>query len=277
MSPLWRYSIIGLTWAAAVSCGGSKASSTGPDKAAQYNLVWADDFDGPAGQLPDSANWKFDSGGHGWGNNQQEYNTNRPENASLDGKGNLAIVARAERFENNDYTSARIKTQGLFKQTYGRFEARVSLPKGQGIWSAFWLLGNNFDRVGWPSCGEIDIMEYRGQHPAVTSGTIHGPGYSGSNGIGTTTAIAGGIAGKFRLFAVEWEPERIRWFVDDFNYHTVIPADLPTGARWVYNQPFFIILNVAVGGWFPGNPDATTSFPQTMLVDYVRVYETSKD
>ena len=131
--------------------------------------------------------------------------------------------------------------------------------------------------MGWPACGEIDIMEYRGQHPAVTIGTIHGPGYSGSNGIGTAAAIGGGLAGIFHLFAIEWEPEYIRWFVDDFNYHTVVPADLPSGTRWVYNHPFFIILNVAVGGWFPGNPDATTVFPQTMLVDYVRVYTKSEE
>ena len=277
MQLLWLKPIIYLAWAMTVSCSDNNATSTVPARTAQYDLVWADEFNGPAGQLPDSANWQFDRGGHGWGNNQQEYNTNRPENASLDGAGNLAITARAERFESNDYTSARIKTQNLFEQSYGRFEGRISLPKGQGIWSAFWLLGNNFDRVGWPACGEIDIMEYRGQQPAVTIGTIHGPGYAGSNGIGRATVVSGGLAGTFHLFAVEWEAERIRWFVDDLNYHTVIPTDLPTGVRWVYNQAFFIILNVAVGGWFPGNPDATTVSPQTMLVDYVRVYTTAEN
>ena len=212
-------------------------------------------------------------GGHGWGNGQLEHNTGRPENAALDGEGRLAIVARRESFGGNRYTSARIKTQGLFEATYGRFEARIQLPEGQGIWPAFWLLGADIDSAGWPACGEIDVMEFRGQHPAVVAGTVHGPGYSGGGGLGTEAAIVGGLAGRFRLFAVDWQPQRIRWFVDDFQFHEVTPADLPTGADWVFDHPFFIILNVAVGGWFAGDPDASTPFPQRMLVDYVRVYQ----
>jgi beta-glucanase (GH16 family) len=255
-----------------LACGDAESQSQ-PQPEVQYELVWSDEFDGPAGQLPDAASWSFDVGGDGWGNNQLEYDTDRAENASLDGDGHLAITARRESFNGNDYTSARIQTRGKVEYQYGRVEARISLPRGQGIWPAFWMLGSNFLTAGWPQCGEIDIMEYRGQAPAVLIGTLHGPDYSGAAGIGTETAVSGGLAGQFRVFAVEWEPGRIRWLVDDFAYHEVTPADLPTGAPWVFDQPFFIILNVAVGGGFAGNPDATTVFPQTMLVDYVRVYQ----
>ncbi len=259
--------------AALAACGGgSKPSDTGGGDAA-LELVWSDEFEGAAGTLPDPERWRFDVGGHGWGNRQLEHNTDRPENASLDGEGRLAIVARRESFGGNPYTSARIKTQGLFEAAYGRFEARIQLPEGQGIWPAFWLLGADIDSAGWPACGEIDVMEFRGQHPAVVVGTVHGPGYSGGGGLGTEAAIVGGLAGRFRLFAVDWQPERIRWFVDDFPFHEVTPADLPPGADWVFDHPFFLILNVAVGGWFAGDPDASTPFPRTMLVDYVRVYQ----
>jgi beta-glucanase (GH16 family) len=172
------------------------------------------------------------------------------------------------------YTSARLKTQGRFSQLYGRFEARIKIPQGQGIWPAFWLLGDDIDKVAWPACGEIDIMENIGKEPSLIHGTIHGPGYSGAAGIGSSFALAGDkpFADDFHLFAVEWEPKVIRFYVDDHLYATRTPADLPKEAKWVYDHPFFILLNVAVGGSWPGNPDTTSVFPQTMLVDYVRVY-----
>ena len=146
-----------------------------------WQLVWEDEFEGPAGQSPDDSKWKFDIGTD-WGNAQLEYDTDRPENASLDGEGNLAITARRESFGGQPFTSARMTTQGLFNQAYGRFEARIKMPWGPGIWPAFWLLGSNIDQVGWPQCGEIDIMEYRGQEPNIIHGTVHGPGYSGGGG-----------------------------------------------------------------------------------------------
>ncbi|MBN1884334.1 MAG: glycoside hydrolase family 16 protein [Candidatus Krumholzibacteriota bacterium] len=243
------------------------------DDAAEWKLVWEDTFDGDAGTSPDSASWDFDIGTN-WGNNQLEYDTDRPENVSLDGWGNLAIVARREEYLGREYTSGRIKTEGRFSQTRGRFEARIRLPVGQGIWPAFWLLGTDIDVVGWPECGEIDIMEYRGQEPNVAINSLHGPGYSGGSAISRRYVLPGnGFDADFHVFAIEWDRTRITWFVDDTRTFTVTTEDIPAGGRWVFNHPFFIILNVAVGGNFVGPPDdETTVFPQTMLVDRVRVY-----
>ena len=242
----------------------------GDGDSASWTLAWSDEFEGPAGELPNSANWAFDIGTD-WGNNQLEYDTDRPENVSLDGNGNLAITARQESYQGSAYTPGRIKTQGLFEQTFGRFEARIQLPTGQGIWPAFWMLGNDIDAVGWPECGEIDIMEYRGQEPSIVLGTIHGPGYSASAGVSGRYALQGGrFDTDFHVFAIEWTEDGIKWFVDDNHYHTVDRSD-PEG-RWVFDHPFFILLNVAVGGGFVGSPNESTTFPQTMLVDWVRVY-----
>ncbi len=237
-----------------------------------YGLVWSDEFEGAAGQSPDSTKWRFDIGTD-WGNDQLEYDTDRPENVSLDGSGNLVITAIEESYAGRDYTSGRINTWGFFEQERGRFEARIKLPVGQGIWPAFWLLGSNFDQVGWPACGEIDILEYRGQEPSIVHGSLHGPGYSGGSAVtGSYTLPSGGFNDDFHVFAIEWDATSISWFVDDQLYQTVTSSDLPGGAGWVFDHPFFIILNVAVGGHFVGPPDASTEFPQTMLVDYVRVY-----
>ena len=236
-----------------------------------WTLAWSDEFDGPAGQLPNPANWTFDIGTD-WGNAQLEYDTDRPENVSLDGNGNLAITAREESYMGSAYTSGRIKTEGLFEQARGRFEARIRLPTGQGIWPAFWMLGNDFGTVGWPRCGEIDVMEYRGQEPSVVHGTVHGPGYSAGAGVSGRYTLSGArFDTGFHVFSIEWDTAGIKWFVDGEHYHTVRPAD--TGGReWVFDHPFFILLNVAVGGHFVGPPDASTHFPQSMLVDWVRVH-----
>jgi beta-glucanase (GH16 family) len=241
-------------------------------------LVWSDEFNGPNGSPVDSSKWVSETGGGGWGNDELEYYTNRLENASQQ-DGSLVIKVSQEKYTGADgvtrnYTSARLKTLGKFSQAYGRFEARIKIPRGQGIWPAFWMLGDDVDKTGWPGCGEIDIMENIGKEPALVHGTIHGPGYSGANSIGAPYALPGDrrFADDFHVFAVEWEPDAIRFYVDDHLYETRTPADLPKGAKWVYDHPFFVLLNVAVGGGWPGNPDATTVFPQTMLIDYVRVY-----
>jgi len=240
--------------------------------AVEFGLIWEDDFEGPAGSLPDPTKWRFDIGTD-WGNAQLEYDTDRPENVSLDGHGHLAIIARKENYRGRQYTSGRINTRDLFEHAYGRFEAKIRLPIGRGIWPAFWLLGANFDEVGWPECGEIDIMEYRGQEPNIVLGSIHGPGYSGGNALGNRFRLSQGTFNDdFHIFAIEWNPSNITWYVDGVAYQTLEPGDLPDGARWVFDHPFFIILNVAVGGHFVGPPDSTTAFPQTMLVDWVRVY-----
>nr|WP_242593457.1 glycoside hydrolase family 16 protein [Corallococcus exiguus] len=239
-----------------------------------WEIVWQDEFDGPAGSLPAKERWVPDVGGDGWGNGQYEYNTNRAENAQLDGEGHLAIIARKERYGNNDYTSARLTTKNRYSKAYGRIEARIKLPTGRGIWPAFWLLGADVDSVGWPECGEIDIMEHKGQIPSVVSSAIHGPGYSGGSNLGRQHAVSGPpLAEDFHIYAVEWEPELLRFIVDDTVFFEVTPKNLPSGRKWVYDHPHFIILNIAVGGSFVGPPDSKTVFPQTMKVDYVRVYE----
>ena len=247
--------------------------------AQSYTVRWADEFDGAAGSVPDPAKWNYDLGGNGWGNNELETYTNRTDNAFLDGAGHLVIKLIKETFTGQDgirreYTSARLLTREKFTQRYGRIEARIKVPFGQGIWPAFWMLGANIAEVGWPACGEIDIMEHIGREPSVNHGSLHGPGYSGASPLtGIYTLPAGQkFADDFHIFAIEWEPATIRFYVDDNLYQTKTTADA-AGKRWVFDHPFFIILNVAVGGNFPGNPDETTAFPQTMTVDYVRVYK----
>ena len=244
-----------------------------------WKLVWSDEFNSPDASPVDTTKWVSESGGNGWGNQELEYYTARPENAFEQG-GNLVIKVLQEKYTGadgvtRDYTSARLKTLGKFSQKYGRFEARVKIPEGQGIWPAFWMLGDDIGKVGWPKCGEIDIMENIGKEPAMVHGTIHGPGYSGDKGISAPYSLPPDqhFANDFHLYAVEWEPKAIRFYVDDHLYATRTPADLPKGTKWVYAHPFFLLMNVAVGGGWPGNPDATTVFPQTMLVDYVRVYK----
>jgi beta-glucanase (GH16 family) len=261
--------------AAAVIIGIAGSSCSTLTGAEELGLVWSDEFEGEAGESPDSTRWTFDIGGHGWGNAQLEHNTDRSENVSLDGAGHLAITAREEEYLGNAYTSGRINTRGRFERTRGRFEARIKLPVGQGIWPAFWLLGADIDPVGWPDCGEIDIMEYRGQLPSIVTGALHGPGYSGGNSIGGQYTLEGAAFNDdFHVFAVDWDSDSITWSVDGHEYMTIEPSDLPQGTSWVFDHDFFIILNVAVGGYYVGSPDETTTFPQTMLVDYVRVYGT---
>jgi beta-glucanase (GH16 family) len=246
---------------------------------AQWTLVWNDEFNGPNGSPVDSSKWVLENGGNGWGNQELEYYTGRPQN-SYQQDGSLVIKVREEKYSGPDgvtrnYTSARLKTQGKFSQTYGRFEARIKIPRGQGIWPAFWMLGSDVEKQGWPACGEIDIMENIGKEPALVHGTIHGPGYSGTGGIGSPFALPGDplFGDDFHVYAVEWEPAAIRFYVDSHLYATRTPSGLPKGTSWVYDHPFFLLLNVAVGGNWPGSPDVTSVFPQTMLVDYVRVYK----
>lgn len=241
-----------------------------------WSLVWSDEFSQPDGSSPDATKWNFDTGGGGWGNGELEYYTSRTNNARIVG-GMLVIETRQESYSGSNYTSARLKTQGKWSWKYGRVEARIQIPRGQGMWPAFWMLGTNITKVSWPTCGEIDIMENIGKEPTLVHGTVHGPGYSGANGIGGPCALPGKptFADDFHIYAVEWTTNKIKWFVDSYQYFSVNPASLPTNTTWVYTQPQFVLLNVAVGGGWPGNPDGTTTFPQQMLVDYVRVYAPS--
>lgn len=233
---------------------------------AGWDLVWQDEFNGP--EL-DRNNWTPEIGGTGWGNNELQFYTDRPENVRIE-DGQLVIEARDEFFIPRNYTSARLKTEGLHAFQYGRIEARIQIPRGQGIWPAFWMLGNTAGN--WPHIGEIDIMENIGSEPNIVHGTVHGPNYSGGEGVGASAIDPGAAyADDFRIYAVEWEAEQIRWYVDDRNYFTLEPDGVP--GDWVFDDhPFYLLLNVAVGGRWPGSPDETTQFPQQMRVDYVRVY-----
>jgi beta-glucanase (GH16 family) len=231
-------------------------------------LDWADEFEG---DTLDARKWVPEVAGHGYGNNELQYYTARRENLRVEG-GNLVIEARKEAYQGKQYTSARVKTAGLVERQYGRFEARIKLPQGQGIWPAFWMLGADIGKAGWPRSGEIDIMENIGREPSIIHGTVHGPGYSGAHGIGAPSALEDGrrYADDFHVFAVEWEPGQIRWYRDGRHFHSVRPQSVK--GDWVFEHPFFLLLNLAVGGYWPGYPDAATAFPQVMLIDYVRAY-----
>ncbi len=247
------------------------------------NLTMQDEFDGTS--LNENI-WTPVDAAALLGNGSLQYYTSRPENLKVE-DGMLQITANQESFEGSNYTSARIETkisegQG-FEQQYGRFEARMKLPFGKGMWPAFWLLGNQceendeFGAINWPDCGEIDIVENGGSNPTVISGAVHGPGYSGGDPILKKYTFENSRADEFHVYGIEWGPGYINFYVDDVLYNQITPETLEEEgvdrANWVFdNGPYYIIINLAVGGAFDGNPDANTVFPQTMLVDYVRVY-----
>ena len=245
---------------------------------AEYRLVWSDEFNQTDGTKPDPANWGYDigTGVNGWGNAELQYYTDRTDNAYIE-NGNLVIEVRAEEFGGRDYTSARLLSQDKHEFAYGKIEARIKVPQGgAGLWPAFWSLGYDFPEVGWAQCGEIDIMEYVSREPREIFGTIHGPLYSGGASISGEFIFPQDVADNFHVFSIEWEPNHIRWFVDGVEYHSVNPESLGSTRlgpkEWVFNKPFFLILNVAVGGTFGGEVDPNLGLPTQMLVDYVRVY-----
>jgi beta-glucanase (GH16 family) len=270
-SRLWCTAPLGLLFGL-FGCGQDDTVITPP---IAWYLTWSEEFEGPEANL-DRAQWNIEigTGEGGWGNNERQFYTDRPENLRIDGQGRLEITARREAFGGSAFTSARITTKSAFTQRYGRVEARIQLPQGQGVWPAFWMLGGDIDEVGWPKTGEIDIMEYKGQDPEIVYGSLHGPGYSGANAITSLYRLPDGqnFVEDFHVFAVEWDPSRIAFWVDDQAYQILTSDDVLPRGNWVYDHPFFILLNVAVGGNFVGPPDATTPLPQSMLVDYVRVF-----
>jgi beta-glucanase (GH16 family) len=235
-----------------------------------WTLTWYDEFDG---DTINASNWTYDLGGSGWGNGEAQVYTDRPENARVE-NGLLIIEARKEVNENggSSFTSARLKTQGLQTFQYGRIEARIKVPEGKGFWPAFWMLGSNFPQVGWPDSGEIDIMEYVGREPDLIMGTMHGPGYAGAVGLSKWHRQDFNIADDFHTYAVEWDTNQISWYFDGEKYSTYTREDV--GSReWVFDQPFFIILNFAIGGTLGGLVTPDTPFPAQYQVDYVRVYQ----
>ena len=258
-------------------------------QAQTYNLVWSDEFNAAAGTYPDSTKWTYDTGNSGFGNPEiEDYCTpgsgaapcvaSQP-NAYQDGNGNLVIQARKD--SSGNWTSARLKTQGLYQFTYGRIEARMKLPVGDGFWPAFWMLGANINSVGWPQCGEDDIMEWvQSYTPTTTSSTTHGPGYSGGSGIGARYTFPNGGRiddASYHTYGLTWSPNLLQYYRDSPSnvFLTITPSSIPSGDQWVYNNsPFFLLLNLAIGnGGFPGGTDGTTPSTATMLVDYVRVYQ----
>ncbi|MEU3254219.1 ricin-type beta-trefoil lectin domain protein [Streptomyces sp. NPDC006997] len=277
------YLLSALSAAALVASALAVPAQAGPAAApaapaAAQAVTFSDTFDGPAGAAADSSKWQIETGDN-VNNHERQYYTPGARNAALDGQGHLVITARRENPANYQcwygtcqYTSARLNTAGKFTAQYGHVEARMKIPRGQGMWPAFWMLGNDLGQVGWPDSGEIDIMENVGFEPSTVHGTLHGPGYSGSGGIGAGYTLPGGqvFADAFHTFAVDWAPDSITWTVDGQVYQRRTPADLG-GRTWVFNKPFFLILNLAVGGYWPGDPDGSTVFPQRLVVDHVSV------
>ncbi|WP_394830445.1 glycoside hydrolase family 16 protein [Pendulispora rubella] len=279
-----KYLLHGLVLATVCGCTASSrpTGAPGPDtsttRLAGWQLAWSDEFELPDGSPVDPATWTHELGGDGWGNEELQYYTDGTDNAVIRG-GALVMTAKSGASTHScwygacRYTSARLVTKGKFEPRYGRIEARIRVPAGKGMWPAFWLLGANMDNVGWPQCGEIDVMENVGHEPHEVYGSLHGDGYSNENGLITGYTVPGApLSEAYHRYAVEWEAGAIRFYVDDVLYSTRTPADVPPGRAWAFDHPFYILLNVAVGGTWPGDPDEATHFPQTMQVDWVRAY-----
>jgi beta-glucanase (GH16 family) len=249
-----------------------------PAPETKWKLTWSDEFNGPDGSAPDSAKWNYDLGGKR-ANHELESYTNRPENVRME-DGHLVIEARREDYTgpdgiHTDYTSGRIKTLGLFTQQYGRFEARIRIPRGQGTWPAFWMMGDDIATHRWPSCGEIDVMENIGREPGRLYATLHGPGFEGKSKLQSRFDVPAGeaLADAYHVYAVDWSREAMTFSIDGKPYGTIVRDTPEHGSTLPMDHPYFLLLNLAVGGDWPGNPDATSQFPMRMLVDYVRVYK----
>ena len=288
--PAFSATVLGLV---IVAMGAGCTSSDVVSPSEQWVLTMADEFDGGGGvgggTLPSAALWEIETGygsediPEGWGNNEWQLYTNSVENVRVEG-GNLVITARCPvgpcRSRDGSITSARIRTKGLYEQAQGRVEGRIKLPEGQGLWPAFWMLGGNIDEVPWPGCGEIDIMENFGRELDTVEGSLHGPGYCGSTQLCATTNISSAFqlpegeafTDDFHIFAIEWDPGRISYSVDGEVYQIIRSGDVSWRGDWVFNNEFFVLLNVAVGG-NPVPDPSSTPFESEMLIDYVRFFE----
>ena len=272
--------------ALSLACADDTPSTPSVDSKTVWTLVWSDEFDGPVGSPIDGTKWSYQTadgckeGICGWGNSEKEYYTDAAENIALNGQGQLMIVARRAPagltcyYGACQYTSGKITTRDKMLAQPGRVEARIKIPEGQGLWPAFWMLGHNYPTMPWPACGELDVMENKGSQPSTTSSAVHGPGYSGQTPFAHSQTLASGkFADDFHTFAVEWDSLHVTFFIDDYvHYVTTRDAVLKYGTS-ILDQPFFVILNLAVGGHFDGDPQSDAILPATMLVDYVRVYK----
>ncbi len=257
--------------ARSVSSTAPEGGFSSPIAYEDMELLWSNEF--IADELDtDEWTWEIGNGDNGWGNRELQYY--REENTALEG-GNLVITAKQEDFGGKFYTSSRIITQDKVEFQFGRVDIRAAMPEGQGLWPALWMLGANFDEVGWPACGEIDIMELLGHEPDVVHGTAHFATNTGERRfLGMSRELSGDdtFAGEFHVFSIVWSHNRIQWLVDGVQYNMLSPADV-SPATWPFNNQFFVLFNIAVGGQWPGSPDATTTFPQQMHVDYIRVFQ----
>jgi beta-glucanase (GH16 family) len=267
----------------AAGCGTTRyAASPAPHEtpppaqvAALGGLTWSDEFDGPEGAEPDPSRWGHDLGGD-WNKQELQYYTASTENASINGRGQLVVTARKDTTAGRtcpngpcQYSSGRLSTAGRFSQLYGTFETRIKLPAGPGVLPAFWMLGDNIHEVGWPNCGEIDVVEHPGERADTIHGSVHGRGYSAGETYRLPRSRA--FSDDFHTFTVKWMPKAVEFFVDGIRYARQTSTTTGTGG-WVYDHPFFLVLNLAVGGEWAGAPNGRVEFPQQMLVDYVRVY-----
>ena len=258
-----------------VSCAGEQVMPQTAPPGSTWTLTWSEEFDGEL----DLNVWTHEIGTgaekglDGWGNQELQYYTARPANARTE-NGYLIITALQEDYEGASYTSARLISKEKKELQYGRIEASIRVPAGQGFWPAFWLLGSNLDEVGWPQCGEIDVMEAWGQQPAWIGGALHGPGYSGGASLSQSYFDSNrSFDTDFHVVGIDWDQDQISWWVDGNVYHSVSRGSLKSHQQWVYDQPFFLLLNLAVGGNYVGSPNADTVFPAEYLVDYIRVYQ----
>ena len=264
----------------------SRSRTTAPPTPARPAgaLAWSDEFDGPAGAPPNPANWTYEigdvtpDGKNGWGNEELQYYTDDPDNSSTDGNGNLVITldeadgSQECYYGPCEYESARLISQNKAEFAYGRIESRLRVPDGgDGLWPAFWSLGTDITYNPWPGAGEIDVMEYVSRLPNEIFGTIHGPGYNGGGSFSGIYDFGQPVYHDYHTFAVEWQPNLITWYVDGIQYHQAEPSDVP--GPWVFDKPFFLLLNFAIGGNFGGAVDPANTYPQEYLVDYVRVYQ----
>ena len=278
-----------LTWML-IACSDDVPSpggtTTNSKPAIQWTQIWSDEFDGPAGGAVDAAKWTNDVGDGcsqqlcGWGNNEREYYSTSAENISTNGQGQLVIVGEVAPtgltcyYGPCQYTSAKITTRGkLIVQPAGKLEARIKLPSGQGLWPAFWMLGSTCPQEPWPNCGEIDIMENKGSQSTTTSSALHGPGYSGQTPFAHAQTFPGSAVTDFHTYGVEWDGNSVTWLVDGVPHYYVERGDIQRYGPSVLGKSFVVILNLAIGGHFDGDPQSDTIFPATMLVDYVRVFQ----